>query len=74
MCHSYRLHVRERIEIVYSWRGTSADGCADPRHGTWDVVPYRKLITDPFETYLELDWQLTCAAGAPMPHHLRKVY
>lgn len=56
------------------FRFVAFDSTADPRHGTWDVVPYRKLVTDPFETYLELDWQHTCAAGAPMPHHLRKVY
>lgn len=56
------------------YRFASFDGTWDPRHETWDVVPWRATADISYITWLELDWGGTLRAGEPMTHHLRRVY
>lgn len=50
------------------------DGTADPRHGTWSVVPYRRTVADAYINHLELSTTIGCRSGAPMSHQLRRVF
>jgi hypothetical protein len=41
---------------------------ADPRHDVWNTVAYRGAC------YREQSWSISCKAGAPMTHEIRRFY
>lgn len=61
-----RARVEADRSVGYEWVSFSSP--VDPRHDTYDVVDFRGA------TYREQGWSITCQAGIPMTHELRRSY